>query len=842
MVRRYPLKSEFKTCFTKVDVPKELLAGVNVIQVNSNGKKMHAFLTVSKDKSTIYVTTSKLKNGKVTRGNVLRPMLARVTSYGSVGSNGEDSEVSVSVDVGSIDRVLHGQNTLKFELARKIFKNSGKRTMSETELHSNNSFSIFYLGSRTLDLVLVEDEIEINRVLDMCNTLIKSYSHAKLRVGNDVLLLRYIWLDIDTDNSNAINSSKLGNVLDRINFYMKKSEVSKAYKKFGKLIGLDEISRKKGLTFEQCVTFLHKIKRDTWQVKPVHQIWTDLFGEFMQNGKLRTRVSAESFLKKFLWKKQGETKYTIEDVRRLFQHLNNLEIANKASNTHFEENSVDKYIDKDRFEAYLVSEENDAYDPEREKFDSNIMFKPLSEYWINSSHNTFLTGDQFNSRSSVEMYMNALYRGCRCLELDTWDGDREPSPTPIIYHGYTRTTKIQFRDVIMCFKKFLTLNPKSYPLILSIENHCSIPYQVVMAEHLLSILGDLLYIPHEKVIQSSLPSPEDLIGKVVLKGRRLTGTLEDEEEHDSDTDSDDDSEIGIHLLNYNPLDEKVPAARISAKVAPELSKLTLFHGTDLENFVENAKLPSHYMHSFNESKVRKFCNPGQVRDWIAWVSYNKTHMSRCFPSGKRMDSSNYSPIPGWSTGCQMIALNFQTNDFATRLNDGRFRENGGCGYVLKPSSCNSKNPSPPLPIFVSIRILSGYCLPKPYGAKRGGIVNPYVKVVLYDITSGGGLEKISNFSTKEVHGNGFFPIWNQGMEKFRVDNSDIAMLQLTVWDKDVKKIDRFIASSSIPISCLREGYRNVKLYDGNFSRNCAFERASLLIEVEIEKQRTIGMW
>ena len=44
-----------------------------------------------------------------------------------------------------------------------------------------------------------------------------------------------------------------------------------------------------------------------------------------------------------------------------------------------------------------------------------------------------------------------------------------------------------------------------------------------------------------------------LIGKVVLKGRRLTGTLEDEEEHDSDTDSDDDSEIGIHLLNYNPV-------------------------------------------------------------------------------------------------------------------------------------------------------------------------------------------------------------------------------------------------------------------------------------------------
>ena len=90
--------------------------------------------------------------------------------------------------------------------------------MSETELHSNNSFSIFYLGSRTLDLVLVEDEIEINRVLDMCNTLIQSYSHAKLRVGNDVLLLRYIWLDIDTVR-NLISVSIRLNILNFVQAY-----------------------------------------------------------------------------------------------------------------------------------------------------------------------------------------------------------------------------------------------------------------------------------------------------------------------------------------------------------------------------------------------------------------------------------------------------------------------------------------------------------------------------------------------------------------------------------------------------------------------------------------------
>ena len=60
-------------------------------------------------------------------------------------------------------------------------------------------------------------------------------------------------------------------------------------------------------------------------------------------------------------------------------------------------------------------------------------------------------------------------------------------------------------------------------------------------------------------------------------------------------------------------------------------------------------------------------------------------MSRTYPSGSRIDSSNYIPILAWSAGCQMAALNIQTPDEALLINDGRFRENGGCGYVLKPS-------------------------------------------------------------------------------------------------------------------------------------------------------------
>jgi len=158
----------------------------------------------------------------------------------------------------------------------------------------------------------------------------------------------------------------------------------------------------------------------------------------MNNGKPRSRVSAESFLKKFVWRKQGENHVSLDDVHLLFRRLNELEIANVASHSNFQVgNMVDKYIDKDRFEAYLYSYDNDAFDPVREKFDPSSMNLPLSKYWINSSHNTYLTGDQFYSRSSVEMYANALHRGCRCLEIDCWDGDKDQEiPIPIVYHGY----------------------------------------------------------------------------------------------------------------------------------------------------------------------------------------------------------------------------------------------------------------------------------------------------------------------------------------------------------------------------------------------------------------------
>jgi phosphatidylinositol phospholipase C beta len=44
------------------------------------------------------------------------------------------------------------------------------------------------------------------------------------------------------------------------------------------------------------------------------------------------------------------------------------------------------------------------------------------------------------------------------------------------------------------------------------------------------------------------------------------------------------------------------------------------------------------------------------------VDYNKTQQSRIYPSGGRINSSNYNPQLFWNFGCQMVSLNWQTMD------------------------------------------------------------------------------------------------------------------------------------------------------------------------------------
>ncbi|XP_029362510.1 1-phosphatidylinositol 4,5-bisphosphate phosphodiesterase eta-2a isoform X3 [Echeneis naucrates] len=727
--------------------------------------------------------------------------------------------------------------------------------------------------------------------------------------------LKQTFTDADKNGDGSLSISEVLQLLHKLNVNLPRQKVKQMFKE------ADTDDNQGTLGFEEFCSFYKMMSTRR-----------DLYLLMLTYSNHKDHLDTDD-LACFLETEQKMTKVTKEHC---------LEIIHKFEPC--SENQREGVLGIDGFTNYMRSPAGDIFNPDHYSVNQD-MSQPLCNYFIASSHNTYLMGDQLMSQSRVDMYAWVLQAGCRCVEVDCWDGQ---DGEPIVHHGYTLTSKILFKDVIETINKYAFVK-NNYPVILSIENHCSVPQQKKMAQYLVEILGDKLDLSNIKTEESGwLPSPETLNGKVLVKGKKLPPNIdEDAEEGDvSDEDSADEMEDDCKLMNGDTsanrkqveniakkkLDNLMKESKIRDREDPDsytisalppagkptgktgskvkarahltrkgksedgtdtadeanpssnkhtsrmfmgnfskrkkkstkLKKTSSFEDTDTdqESTSSSSRAPLHHSKKKKTMKLSralsdlvKYTRSVGLYDieaqancsWqvsslsetkahqvmqqkgTSFIHFNQRQLSRIYPSSYRVDSSNFNPQPFWNTGCQLVALNYQSEGRVLQLNRAKFYSNGNCGYILKPASmCDSAfNPNleDPLPGQIRkqlmLKIISGQQLPKPKDSMlgdRGEIIDPFVEVEIIGLPVDCCKEQ-----TRVVDDNGFNPMWEETLV-FTIHMPEITLVRFLVWDHDPIGQD-YIGQRTIAFNSMMPGYRHVYLE--------GMEEASIFVHVAV---------
>ncbi|KAI9350891.1 PLC-like phosphodiesterase [Obelidium mucronatum] len=310
--------------------------------------------------------------------------------------------------------------------------------------------------------------------------------------------LEKLWSDADPNNVGKLGLDSVTALMGRLNLRLSKLEVKSALKNSG-------ITKHSFLVFDD----FERLYR-TLRFRPeIGELFASL---------AKTSPSGLTFeeFEQFMIHIQKST----ATRSRCLEIYNKYLGAQQASDALYSNgsSSILPLMDIDHFSAFLLSANNAIFRKQNAASVHHDMTHPLTDYLINSSHNTYLLGDQIAGECSIEGYIRALQHGCRCLELDCFDGPNGPT----IYHKNSLTNRILFRDVVDAISRYAFV-ASQYPLILSLETHCSVDQQAAMARILVEVLGDaLVQEPLIKRPQNSmqiLPSPTDLMGRILIKGK-----------------------------------------------------------------------------------------------------------------------------------------------------------------------------------------------------------------------------------------------------------------------------------------------------------------------------------
>ncbi|KAM3691571.1 hypothetical protein ACB098_08G024300 [Castanea mollissima] len=416
------------------------------------------------------------------------------------------------------------------------------------------------------------------------------------------------------------------------------------------------------------------------------------------------------------------------------------------------------------------------------------MSAPLAHYFLFTSHNTYLTGNQISSNSSIAPIIDALKRGVKVIELDLWPNSKKDDVE--VRHGGTLTRPV---ELIKCLRaiKDNAFSANEYPVVITFEDHLNQTLQAKVAKMVTIMFGELLYRNDAKKLEV-FPSPGSLKRKILISTKPPKEYLDEEssmEREDSQRQGSSDDELTqntykkkLGATNEVLLDEDEDEDQIF----PEYRSLISIHAGKPKGGIDDCLIDTNTVRRLSLSE-QELENAVKTHG-AAIIRFTQRNLLRVYPKGMRLDSSNYDPMLGWTHGAQMVALNMQGHAKFLWIMQGMFRANGGCGYVKKPDFLLPAgdhmvfNPSAPPP------------------------VKKFLKVAIAGVPADEARKQ-----TKAIEDE-WLPVWDESFE-FSLRVPELAVLRLEALEYDTTGVPDFGGQTCLPISELRNGIRAVPLND-----------------------------
>ncbi|KAJ3216751.1 1-phosphatidylinositol 4,5-bisphosphate phosphodiesterase delta-4 [Dinochytrium kinnereticum] len=726
-----------------------------------------------------------------------------------------------TADVHSIREIRLGQNTKAFEM-------HGKAPGID-----DRAFTVIYVaGGKYKMLNLVAPTKEYCELWVTGLHMLLAQADGNPFQTNMRSWLRRMWKEVDTTGRDRLDLDEVTVLMKRLNIRLSKIEIKSTFKQA-------DIS-KQGFISYYNFERLYRALRFRPEIAEVFSMLAKANSPFI------THEEFERFLLEI--QKTGWTTARCLEVYKKYCPADS------------------EGMDLEHFSAFLISANNGIFRKAHSEVHMD-MGRPLNEYFINSSHNT--------------------------------------------------TGRILFRDAIEAINRYAFVS-SPYPLILSLELHCSIEQQNVMVAIMQEFFSESLLTKPLGDNETRLPSPEALKYKILLKAKRkMPGNVGDESEYETEEEEIDSSWDVLqresqlktdtqpspvlrrpralsrrNASSLNPVSASYPCLTSDGLISPigahshsaeELLAPPTPNASPPMNQVGSAPTSTSMSaipaalaasslarrKSFNDELKkkasigrRKFCISKNLSDLVVYckgirfeglgnlkslafdemfsiaesralpliskhrddiTQFSLTHLSRVYPAPMRVSSSNFDPTIFWSTGIQMVAMNFQTFDRGMQVNRALFMGNGRSGFILKPPVAAGMTTSSPFLGLegadmresvlsggrggrtLTVLLISAHQLPKAKEDNEGSVLDPFVdiEVVCPDFD-------VVRFRTKPISGSGFNPTWKETF-RFPVGTNPLTFVRFQVSDGDAKLTNEVIGTYTILLSNMELGYRHVPL-------------------------------